>query len=104
MTENCRSRVQLWLESYNPDEQSYSGLYVDSDCNQFEPIYNLYVSWGSNINLVHNRSHNLDNNQEFMHKSNLIINAAIMILFLFVTWRIYGILRLIISHEMMNLN
>ena len=71
MTENCRSRVQLWLESYNPDEQSYSGLYVESDCNQFEPIYNLYVSWGSNINLVHNRSHNLDNNQEFMHKSKL---------------------------------
>ena len=69
--EDSKSRVQSWLDSYNPHEQSYSGLYVESDLDQFEPIYNVDVSWDSNINLVHDISNNFDNDQGFMHKSKL---------------------------------
>ena len=71
LTQDCQSRVQRWLDSYNPHEQSFSGLYVESECNQFEPIYNLDITWDSNINLVHNLSHNLDNDHQLMNKSRM---------------------------------
>ena len=65
-----------WLDLYNPHEQSYSGLYVESDCKQFDPIYSLDVSWDSNINLVHNLVDNINNENQFIHKTNLDFKSS----------------------------
>ena len=61
-SEERRLRVQNWVDSYNPVEQSYSGLHIGS--NQFETVSNSEVPRESN--------NNLDNDHQGLAKQDFI--------------------------------